>query len=542
MEKSGLNILIISLVVIIVGFIVYYLLFLNKPPIESIIIDNKSINIFPGDTYELSVTISPDDANKEIYWESENKDVASISDEGIVTGISVGKAIITAKNEDGDITDNCVVNVIKKEVKEIILKKEEIEIIVGESSKIEIEVLPKELKQYKLTWESSNSEIVTVDENGNIIGLKNGEADITVSSGEVVSTCKVKVITMVESVTISKSRTTIDVETSDELIVIVNPENASNKNVTWESSDPSIATVDENGKVTGIKPGEVIVTATTVDGGKKVSCDVTVILIPRYTIKFIDNNQSIIKKEGETLGTLPTPKKEGYIFKGWFTDSKEGTQVTEKTIVKNNMNIYAHWEEEETFTEGPGQGIYSRTVTYMGRTFKDYKQNRMGAAIEAGGCGPVSLLSIASGYNDSITIDQIIKVSGLSTSFNYINAAARSIGLSHSQIYVYSSRNPVEPVLQNLTNIAKSELRAGHQLIVLVTRSSMCDYGICNGYPYDAYSWGNHFIAIIGLKKDGEHVIIFNPQEVRMEEGTIENILRYYLPGGPQSGFVSYWR
>lgn len=541
MKKSGLNKVIIILSIFVVGLIAYFLLFVMKPSIESITFDKKTINLFLGSSEQLLVTVLPSETDETVLWESENSNIASVDIDGNVTGISVGSTIITAKNKDGSISDSCNVNVIKKEITNITFDKEEIEIIVGENTKIAATVSPSELKNYKLNWESSNQEVVMVDENGNITGIKNGEAEITASSGDVKASCQVKVVTIIERITLSKSQTTIDVETSEELTYTIYPEDASNKDVIWEIGDESIATLSD-GKVTGVKPGKTTVTVTTIDGNKQAMCDITVILIPRYTIKYTDTNQSIIKKEGELLGELPTPKKEGYIFKGWFTDSKEGTQVSEKTKVTSDMTLYAHWEEEETFTEGPGQGIYSRTVTYMGRTFKDYKQNRMGAAIEAGGCGPVSLLSIMSGYNDSITIDQIISVSGLSTSFNYINAAARTYGLSHSQIYVYSSRNPVEPVLQNLTNIAKSELRAGHQLIVLVTRSSMCDYGICNGYPYDAYSWGNHFIAIIGLKKDGEHVIIFNPQEVRMEEGTIENILRYYLPGGPQSGFVSYWR
>ena len=541
-KSSQLNIVIIILSIVVVGLIAYFLLFSDGPSIESISFTKKSINILVGESIQVDITVLPENAGKKVMFESENIGVASVSEEGIIKGESAGSTTIIARNKNGSISDTCRVNVIKNKISAITFNNDTVDIFIGESSKLDVKVEPAGLRNYNLNWSSSDPSIVDVDEHGNITGLKNGEAIITASSGNIESECTVRVITIVESVSLSENRITVDVEETNELIATIKPSDATNKNVIWESSDPTIATVDSNGVVTGVKAGSAVVTVKTLDGNKEAICNVTVIYIPRYTIKYVDLNQTIIKKEGQTLGTLPLPKKEGYIFKGWFTDSKKGTQVNENTKVTKNMTLYAHWEEEETFTEGPGQGIYSRTVTYMGRTFKDYKQNRMGAAIEARGCGPVSLYSILSGYNDNITINQIINITGLSTDIHRINSAARNFGLSHSKLYVYSSRNPNTTTLRILTETAISELKKGHQLIVLVTRSSMCTNGICNGLPYDAYSWGNHFIAIVGLKKDGEHVIILNPMESRMEEGRMEDIIKYYLPGGPNSGFVSYWK
>ena len=262
--------------------------------------------------------------------------------------------------------------------------------------------------------------------------------------------------------------------------------------------------------------------------------DITISNIKMGTLEVTQKNGN------EKIGSLPEPKQDGYKFLGWYKASTDGEKVTVDTIVSSDMTLYAHWEKEETYTIGPGEGYYSKTVTYMGRTFKDYKQNRMPGGIPSGGCGPVSLLDILSGYDKNANINDILKITGLSTSFRYINTAARSLGLQHSKIYVYKSNNPNEGTVKAYTEIAIDALKKGHQLIVLVSRSSMC--AVCNGLPYDAFSWGNHFIAIVGLKKDGETAIVLNPSEGKMEEGRMEDIIRYFLPGGPQSGFVEYWK
>ncbi len=248
----------------------------------------------------------------------------------------------------------------------------------------------------------------------------------------------------------------------------------------------------------------------------------------------------VTKNSGDTIGTLPTPTRNGYKFLGWYTKPSGGTKVSSDTKVTANMKLYSRWETTETYVEGPGEGYYSRTVTYLGRTFKDYKQNRMGGGIPKGGCGPVSLYSILSGYRDDVTIDDIIKVTGLSTSFHYINQAANKFGLSPSKIYQYNSGNQNATALKNYTELAISELKKGNQIIILVSRSNICPNGKCNNLKYDEFSWGNHFIAIVGVKSDNETVIVLNPMEGRGEEGRMEDIIKYYSPGGPQGGFVIY--
>ena len=83
-------------------------------------------------------------------------------------------------------------------------------------------------------------------------------------------------VVSVTSVTLNKTATSIQVGGTETLTATVLPEDATNQNVTWKSDKPEIATVDANGKVTGVKAGEATITVTTEDGGKTATCKVTV--------------------------------------------------------------------------------------------------------------------------------------------------------------------------------------------------------------------------------------------------------------------------
>ncbi len=132
----------------------------------------------------------------------------------------------------------------------------------------------------ELVWESSDTSIVTVSENGELKALKDGEATITVTTkdGKYSATCKIKVeddAVAVTSVSISGDKE-VTVGSTIKLTANIKPKDASNKEVVWKSSDKKIATVDSKGNVKGLKPGKVKITVTTVDGEKEATKEITV--------------------------------------------------------------------------------------------------------------------------------------------------------------------------------------------------------------------------------------------------------------------------
>lgn len=141
----------------------------------------------------------------------------------------------------------------------------------------------------------------------------------------------------------------------------VYPANATNKKLKWESADTSIATVDSNGRVSGVGEGTTMVYARATDGsGQVASCEVDVYAPAtptptpdkKYTVTFDSQGGSHVSsqtvKEGTTI-SIPTPTRDGYKFLGWYTEATGGSKVTSLTVTKN-VTLYAHWEKESSET------------------------------------------------------------------------------------------------------------------------------------------------------------------------------------------------
>ena len=195
------------------------------------------------------------------------------------------------------------------EVTRVSLGKTSVELTEGDETTLIATVNPDNATNKNVTWRSSDSSVASVSD-GKVTALKAGTATITVTTedGGKTATCEVKVnpknvepeVIAVTSVSLDK--TSVELTEGDEttLIATVNPDNATNKNVTWKSSDSSVASVSD-GRVTALKTGTAMITVTTVDGGKTATCQVKVIK------KNNDNDDN----------TVGTGGNEGVDFEDW---------------------------------------------------------------------------------------------------------------------------------------------------------------------------------------------------------------------------------
>ena len=154
-------------------------------------------------------------------------------------------------------------------------------LFVGETYTLVATVLPENATDKSVTWSSSHPNIATVDQNGIVIAVRPGDATITVKTndGNKTATCVVKVSERtihVTSVELNETYSTLFVGEIETLKATVLPENATDKSVTWSSSHPNIATVDQNGIVTAVRPGDATITVKTNDGNKTATCAVSV--------------------------------------------------------------------------------------------------------------------------------------------------------------------------------------------------------------------------------------------------------------------------
>lgn len=196
---------------------------------------------------------------------------------------------------------------------------------VGSTVTLTCTVSPTTATNKNLTWTSSAPTIAKVDSNGKVTGVKEGTATITVKtvSGGKTATCTVTVSNTTVAVTgvkLDKITATVGVGSTVTLTGTVSPTTATNKNLTWTSSVPTVATVDSSGKVTGVKTGTATITAKTVDGGKIATCTITVTaatedttaastaLLKRYnsTVARFNATQESLKSVGLYDGSLKT--------------------------------------------------------------------------------------------------------------------------------------------------------------------------------------------------------------------------------------------
>ena len=291
------------------------------PPVvsvTSVTLNKTSTSIQVGGTETLTATVSPKDAaNKKVTWKSSNAAIASVDANGKVTGVKAGEATITVTTEDGGKTATCKVTVSDKEIKVtgVKLNKSETSLLVGGNETLTATVLPEDATNQNVTWKSDKPEIATVDANGKVTGVKAGEATITVTTedGGKTATCKVTVKpNLVSEITLAALA--IYVGESKAITATVKPDDATNKALTWTSSDETVATVDATGKVTGKKIGTATITATAQDGsGVSGSCTVTVL--------------SHVKKVTVTPANLTLGQNKSYTLKATVEVFGSGTDT-----------------------------------------------------------------------------------------------------------------------------------------------------------------------------------------------------------------------
>lgn len=170
-------------------------------------------------------------------------------------------------------------NLVRVKATGLTLSSTTINVKPGSSANLKVTVSPSDTTNKALTYTSSNTAVATVTASGVVKGVKAGTATITVKTNDgsnVSKTCKVTVSYPVTGVKLSKAAANLSVGKTLTLKAAISPSNASDKNVTWKSSNTAVATVSAKGVVTGKKAGTAVITVTTNDGKKTAVCKITV--------------------------------------------------------------------------------------------------------------------------------------------------------------------------------------------------------------------------------------------------------------------------
>ncbi len=310
-------------------------------PVINISLNHSSCNLNVGNTINLTADVQPNDAdNKNIVWQSNNPSIARVNDNGLVSALSCGNAIITAYcKENASIKATCEI-AVHQPLQSISLTPTNLRLKAGEMYEgFSISYNPATADNKHVTWQSSNPSIATIDSNGKITAITGGEVKITVTSEEnqaIKAECIVSVIQPVTGISINKTAIELIEEEFEQLIATITPDNASDKKINWTSSDVSVAMVSPDGTVYAIKPGQATIMATTVDGGFVALCKIKVKTkeIIATSIQISPSSKTIAIGESIQLNALLEPENVTNANLSWTSSNPNIATVEANGLVK----------------------------------------------------------------------------------------------------------------------------------------------------------------------------------------------------------------
>ena len=301
-------------------------------PVTGVTLDKTSFSLKAGESVTLTATVNPEDAtDKTVTWSSSDETVATVTN-GVVVAIKVGTATITAKA--GEKTATCAITVVATPVTSVTLNRTTASLKAGETVTLTATVNPEDATDKTVTWSSSDETVATVT-NGVVVAIKVGTATITAKAGDKTATCAITVVeTPVTSVVLDKTSAFLKAGETLTLTATVYPEDATDKTVTWSSSDETVATVT-NGVVVAIKVGTATITARA--GDKAASCAVTVEPTPVSSVTLDKTVATIHVGETVTLTATVSPNDATDKTLTWSTSDASVAMVDNGVITANSI-------------------------------------------------------------------------------------------------------------------------------------------------------------------------------------------------------------
>ena len=346
--------------------------------------EDISLTLKQGKTHQLAVVVEPKEAASfgTITWSSSDESVATV-EYGYITALAVGQTTITATVTQNETSYQLTCNLIV-EKNDILLEGWGIEqkiVSLGGNESLQLQVYPRPgnanidaqgNKLAALEWTSDNSEIVSVDDAGVITGRKTGTATITASGNGFSVSCRVTVddSNLAEKISLDKESLTLELGKDQEAQLNCNilPETVTASPV-WKSSIPSVAEVNQDGKITVHKEGITIITVSI--GEQSASCEVTVLGEEREVCFDSNGGEAVASQtlRGGTRVQKPVdPEKTGYNFFGWYLVDEQGTMADTpydfaKEVVTEDITLKAKWQVKAPTANYPsGSEVYKNTA------------------------------------------------------------------------------------------------------------------------------------------------------------------------------------
>lgn len=397
-----------------------------------------------GGQYQLSAIITPSDASKSLRWTSSNPNVATVNNNGLVTGRSSGTSTITCTTTDGsNLSASCTITVAQLITS--ISMQGSLEMNTGNTYRLSVSISPASATGKSLKWNSSNGNVATVSSDGTVTAKSPGTANITcvtTDGSKKSATCTVTVKQGVTGITLNKTSATIGVGNSTQLTANVSPSNATNKSVKWNSSNTGVATVNGNGQVTGVGVGTTTITCRSSDGNATASCTVTVANVSSGNSGSSGNTSGTAKpnqgNQNNSSPVSPAPSlnsSENVINENIPEDVGEITELPEEELNKAIDDIFED-DNENKSSENNGEKEYSIDTMLKPKLLQSKKENPLTISWSAvkGFSGYEIYIAIQKNKKDEISDDDYFFAGETTGSYYEI------VNLEHKRVYFVKLR------------------------------------------------------------------------------------------------------
>lgn len=335
-------------------------------PVESITI-NGDETLKKNEVKTLTVTYNPTNTTeRDVVWNSSNKEIVSVDSSGKITGKKGGIAKITATV--GNVKAEKEVKVVVP-IDSVSLSGDD-SILKGESKRLTATINPEDTTDDKtITWSSDDENVLSVDQNGQMRGIKEGTANVKAVVAGKEATKQITVNEVhIDSITIDGDQEfKMTKNQTKELKAKINPENTTDdKTTTWSSRNEDVATVDSNGKVKALKKGETIITAKIGSHEASVKITVNEININSISINELDNNFKKGDKFTFTVSCNPENTTDDKTVTWSSSDENVGK-------IDNDGNFVALKEGKTTLTAKVGNFKAETVVNVSEKHIEDFK-------------------------------------------------------------------------------------------------------------------------------------------------------------------------
>ena len=338
----------------------------------SVTADTTTIGV--GGTTTVTATVAPSNAtNQDVTWSSSNKKVATVAQNGVVTGVAAGTAKITATTEDGSYTASVTITVDAKILTGISLSQTSATLKVGKTVQLTVSYTPSDTTSSKtVTWSSSNTKVAKVSSKGVVTAIGYGTATITATVGSCTATCAVTVnMNAMKCVPVANAdgSVTISWDAVDGVTGYYVYRNGDCVKLIKDATTDTYTDTAANAGKTSYYYG---VCAYYKGTGSTIYSGYYQVYV-RYPIKYSlkggtnssDNPTYFTANNIGTKYTLADPTRKGYTFAGWYSDSSYKNKITSLTAKRKIVTVYAKWTEHKYTISFQGNGSTSGSMSKM---------------------------------------------------------------------------------------------------------------------------------------------------------------------------------